>query len=87
MIMKKAISALICIIFVFLTVSCAAPEEIVPEYIAAVGEIDLDGRTMTMALVPDYFFEGDNSTLGYINDTDFGDLAVQRLKDVEEKYN
>ena len=85
--MRKILSMLISIIFIFSAVSCASTEEIVPEYIASVGEIDLGGRTMTMALVPDYFFEGDNSTLGYINDTDFGDLAVQRLQDVENKYN
>ena len=38
-------------------------------------------------MVKDYFFEGEDSTLGYINTTEFADLAAQRLKDVEDKFN
>ena len=86
--MKKIFSFLLCIILIFLCVSCAAADEIVPEYDSGMSEdsIDLKGDTYVMGMVQDYFFEQD-STLSYINNTELGDLAVQRLKDVENQYN
>ena len=88
--MKKVTSLFLCIILVFSLVSCASSApEIVPEYDASVSEddIDLGGKTLIMGMVQDYFFEGADSVLTYITNTEFGDLAAQRLKDVEEKYN
>jgi hypothetical protein len=62
--------------------------EIVPEYDAGLSaeSIDLGNTTVIYGMVNDYFFEQD-STLGYINNTELGDLAVKRIKDTEEKYN
>ena len=73
--MKKIFSFLLCIILIFLCVSCAAADEIVPEYDSGMSEdsIDLKGDTYVMGMVQDYFFEQD-STLSYINNTELGDL-------------
>ena len=88
--MEKIISLFICMILAFSLVSCASAEpEIVPEYDSSFSEddVDLGGRTLIMGMVQDYFFEGADSTLSYTNNTDLGDLAAQRLRDVESKYN
>lgn len=88
--MKKIISLFLCLIFAFSLVSCASEEpEIVPEYDSSISEddIDLDGRTLIMGMVQDYFFEGEDSTLSFTNNTELGDLAAQRLRDVQDKYN
>ena len=87
--MKKIITILLCIAFAFAIVSCAATEEeVVPEYQSGIsGDVDYQGKTFVYGMVKDYFFEGEDSTLGYINTTEFADLAAQRLKDVEDKFN
>lgn len=88
--MRKILSTMICAIMLFTCISCASTEpEIVPDYDSSYSEedVDLNDRTLVMGMVQDYFFEGENSTLSYINDTDLGDLAAQRLKDVESTYN
>jgi len=86
--MKRIIAIFMCAVLMLLCISCTAEEEIVPEYTADVSSdnIDLNGETFIMGMVQDYFFEQD-STLSYINNTELGDLAVQRLNDVESKYN
>jgi len=38
-------------------------------------------------MVKDYFFEGSDSVLTYIYNTQFGDLALKRIDDVEKKHN
>lgn len=88
--MRRFSAAIICILLVFSLISCTASEpEIVPEYDATVSEdsLDLNGQQLKMGMAIMSYYESDNSTLTYINDTDLGDLAAQRLKDVEEKYN
>jgi len=87
--MKKVIAILLCLVFTLTIMSCAvSEEEIVPEYDSTVsGNIDLLGKTFVYGMVQDYFFEGADSTLGYINNTEFADLAAKRLNDVETKYN
>ena len=87
--MKRIISAFLCAVLFLICVSCAAPEEIVPEYDTSVTDsaVDLKGQTLIMGIVQDYFFEGADSTLSYTNNTEFGDLARQRLNDVKSKYN
>jgi hypothetical protein len=87
--MKRLIASVLSIIFFLLCVSCAASEEIVPEYddSALESSVDLAGQTLIMGIVQDYFFEGADSTLSYTNNTEFGDLARQRLNDVQSKYN
>ena len=50
--MRKIVSLLLCLTFVFSLVSCASVEEIVPEYTSEVsGEIDLGGKVFKMGTV------------------------------------
>jgi len=87
--MKKIIAILMCLVFTLTIMSCAASEEeIIPEYNSRVsGDIDLLGKTFVYGMEQSYFFEGADSTLGYINTTEFADLAAKRLDDVENKLN
>ena len=87
--MKRFFSLALCAVMVFACVSCAAAEEIIPEF--NFGDlndtIDLAGETYKMGMVQDYFFEGADSTLTYTNNTEFGDLAKKRLNDVQSNFN
>ena len=89
--MKRRVAALLSILLIALiAVSCSETPETVPEYDAGTaveGSIDLNGQKLIYGMVNDYFFEGQDSTLSYINNTELGDLAVKRLKDVEKNYN
>ena len=87
--MKKIIAILMCLCFTLTIMSCSSSEEeIIPEYNSRVsGDIDLSGKTFVYGMTQSYFFEGEDSTLGYINTTEFADLAAKRLADVEGKYN
>ena len=88
--MRKILSAILCAVMLFTCISCASAEpEIVPEYDSTVKEdsIDLNGQVLKMGMVQDYFFEGADSVLTYITNTELGDLAAQRLKEVQDKYN
>ena len=84
--MKRFVSMIFCLLFCFTLVACSLnEEEFAPEYDSSVSaEIDLDGRNFVYGMVQDYFFEGEDSTLGYINSTEFADLAAKRLDDVEK---
>ena len=57
--MKKYVSVFLCIVFIFICVSCAAPEEIVPEYddSTMTATVDLKGQTLIMGIVQDYFLK------------------------------
>ena len=86
--LKTALSALFVVCIVFSLISCAAEEEIVPEFTSDTeGTANLNGVTLIMGLVQDYMFEGADSTLSYTNNTDLGDLAAKRIKDIESGYN
>lgn len=88
--MRKILSLMLCAIMLFTCISCVAETpEIVPEYDSNIAEdsINLNGQTIVIGISPTAYYDSDNSTLTYINNTDLGDLAVQRLKDVQEKYN
>ncbi|MBQ6051865.1 MAG: hypothetical protein IJL30_01090 [Clostridia bacterium] len=87
--MKRIIASVLCLVFALLFVSCAAVEEIVPEYVSDTDAsgANLGGQRLIMGMVKDYFFEGADSTLTFINNTEFGDLAIKRLRDVENNYN
>lgn len=90
--MKRIISLALCLVFALTFVSCAATEEIVPEYITQVSdEIDFDGKVFKMGTVNDaliVFSSSDQeSVLGYIENTEFADLALNRIKETETKYN
>ena len=83
------ISFLLCMVMVLL-VACSAGQidEVIPEYSSSItGDLDLNGKNFVFGMVKDYFFEGKDSVLTYIYNTEFGDLALQRLRDVENKHN
>ena len=90
--MKKIISLLLCLTFVFSFVSCTTVEEIVPEYTSEVsGEIDLGGKVFKMGTVNDalivFSSADEESVLGYIGNTEFADLALNGIRETESKYN
>ncbi len=88
--MKKRIFALtLVLIFSAICVSCAAEKEVVPDYPEFTSEdvVDLKGAVFNMAYGALNYFEGEESTLTYTNNTDMGDFAMKRVKDVESKYN
>lgn len=80
---------IIAVVFMIFISACASAEEIVPEYLDGSRDdsADLNGQTLIMGMVPDYFFEGENSVLTYTYNTDLGDLAAKRINDIESKYN
>ncbi len=84
--MKKILCCFMCVVAVFIMISCAGTEiEIVPEYDNALGDAAVDLRGSEIVFGWDTGRNG--STLGYIEGTDFGDMAAQRVKDVENLYN
>ncbi len=86
--MRKIISAIICVMMIFTCISCTAAEpEIVPEYDSSIPEDGLDLNGAVIIIGGENGYEESGSTLGYIKDTDFGDLAAARVKEVEDKYN
>ncbi|MBO5298631.1 MAG: hypothetical protein J6B51_00955, partial [Clostridia bacterium] len=86
--MKKVTSLFLCIILIFSLISCATTEpEIVPEYDSSIPEDGLDLNGAVIIIGGENGYEESGSTLGYIKDTDFGDLAAARVKEVEDKYN
>jgi len=88
--MKKTLIFLLCTLFIFALISCAAEQqpEILPDVDFSESEnYDMGGRKIVAAVVKDYFFEGEDNTLGYINNTVLADIAIKRIKDVETKFN
>ena len=86
---KRRLALLLSVLLIFTVfVSCSEVAEVIPEYEANLSKdnTDLAGQTIVMGVVNDYFFEND-STLSYINNTELGDLAIQRISDVEKTYN
>ena len=87
--MKRRFAVLLSVLmFVCICVSCAAEPETVPEYDMSGDEaVDLNGMVLKMSFGATGYFEGENSTLTFTNNTDLGDLALKRVRDVEQKYN
>ena len=87
--MKRRFALLLFVLMlVAICSSCAAEiPEIMPEYSPSLSDeaIDLAGKTYIMAMEASY--EGRGRNLGYIPDTDFGDMAAERVKNVETAYN
>lgn len=87
--MKRLLSLLLVLIVAFSFASCAAETETVPEYDMSHEDtaVDLKGQVIKMAFGSLNYFEGENSTLTFTKNTDLGDLALKRVRDVESKYN
>ena len=87
-VLKRSVAFVLCLLFILISVSCAAEkEEVAPEFNSDIRDIDFNNRTFVFGMVRDYFFEGKDSVLTFIYNTPFADLALQRIKEVENKYN
>ena len=93
--MRKVIhiaAVLITVSFCFALISCSGEqtEETLPAYGMEVDLNDLDGFVMDYYVSNSDYAEIshiENCVLGYIADTEFADLAAQRIKDVEKQLN
>jgi len=94
--MKKIISLVLCTIVMFSLISCSSSEpESIPEYEMSEEYADYCGLEVIAGIstTPNYNYQSadigfdDENVLGYIVNTSLGDIAAQRVKDVEKKYN
>ncbi|MBQ6052668.1 MAG: extracellular solute-binding protein [Clostridia bacterium] len=86
--MRKILSVLFVICIVFTLCSCGqqAESETVPEYDLDIGEVDYKGAEFVFAQRNEEHSTGDEY-FGYVVNTEFSDLAVRRIKEVEEKLH
>ncbi len=85
--MKKVISLLFTVCIVFSLCCCSQQaEEAVPSYETDLGDIDYQGQEFVFVQR-----NGEHSTgeeyFGYVVNTAFADLALERVREVENKYN
>ncbi len=87
--MKKYIAALLCFVMFFTLVSCSSQSETVPEYETGMSDeiVDLKGTKIIVGMAKADVSEDGHPTLTYIDNTELGDLAIQRVKDVQNKFN
>ncbi|MBQ6171693.1 MAG: hypothetical protein IJK34_03545 [Clostridia bacterium] len=86
--MRKIISLMIAAIMVFALCSCGqtAEDETIPEYELEAGSIDFRGAEFSFAQRNEEHSTGEDY-FGYVVNTEFADLAMRRIKEVESKYN
>lgn len=86
--MRKILSVLFVICIVFTLCSCGqqAESETVPEFDIDIGEVDFKGAEFVFAQRNEEHSTGDEY-FGYVVNTEFSDLAVRRIKEVEEKLH
>jgi len=90
--MKSSNRIISFILLTFMTLSffCACGEqaepEIVPDYSTDLGEIDFMGSDFVFLQRNQEHSTGENY-FGYVTETEFADLALERVKEVEAKYN
>lgn len=77
---------LFCMILSFASCGAQAEPEIVPDYTTELDEIDFMDADFIFMQKNDEHSTGENY-FGYVIETEFADLAMQRVKEVEEKYN
>ena len=88
--LKRTISLFLLSIILFSIYSCAAENEdaVVPEYDGAINEEDLSFSGMEFNfLINSTLYSSEEFILGYVQDSFFADLAKERIKDVQEKYD
>ncbi len=86
--MKKRIislAILLCMILSFCACGQSEPE-VIPDYTTDIGEVDFMGADFIFLQRNEEHSTGDNY-FGYVTETEFADLALQRVKEVEEKYH
>ncbi len=86
--MKKLFSALLLFCMIFSVCSCSqqSEDEITPDFNDDLGETDFMGESFLFMHNNAEHSTGEEY-FGYIVDTEFADLALQRIKEVEKKYN
>ena len=85
--MKKALALAFVICMVFSFCSCAQEtEEVVPDYVIDSSENDYLGASFTFVQRNEEHSSGEEYC-GYVVNTEFADLALQRMKDVEKELN
>ncbi|MBE6896213.1 MAG: extracellular solute-binding protein [Ruminococcaceae bacterium] len=85
--MKRLFSAIILFGMILSFCACGqVDEEIVPDYITSIEEIDFMGVDFLFAQNNSHNSTGDGY-MGYLIDTEFADLAKERIEEVEKKYN
>ena len=84
--MKKVLSLLFAACVVFTLCSCGqqAETETVPEFTLDVGDVDYKGAEFVFAQRNAEHSTGDEY-FGYVINTEFSDLAIKRIKEVEDK--
>ena len=85
---KRIFSLLLlaCMIFSFSACAQAPEEEIIPDYSSEIGEIDFMGAEFKFMQQNEEHTTGEDY-FGYVANTEFADLALQRVKEVESNFN
>ena len=87
--MKRIFSFALLTLFSFLfCISCAGSEvdEVVPEYSFEITEIDYGGADFCFAQRNATYSTGEEY-FGFVVETEFADLAMKRINEVEKRYN
>ncbi|MBQ4628960.1 MAG: hypothetical protein IJB44_07765 [Clostridia bacterium] len=86
--MKSFVSVLLllCIMMSFVACAGTAEEEIVPDYSTDLGEVTFMGVDFKFMQKNDEHSTGEDY-FGYVVNTEFADLALQRVKEVGAKYD
>ena len=86
---SNRINSFILLTFMTLSFFCACGEqaepEIVPDYSTDLGEIDFMGSDFVFLQRNQEHSTGENY-FGYVTETEFADLALERVKEVEAKW-
>ena len=85
--MKSVKYTVLTLLFAFLLISCGTSPEIVPEYDVISDPTDFGGMTFNWGFSMHRYATSTDNVFGYKPDTNFADMALKRLKDVEKKFN
>ncbi|MBQ6053505.1 MAG: carbohydrate ABC transporter substrate-binding protein [Clostridia bacterium] len=75
------------LLFAVLLISCGVSSEIVPEYDVTSDTTDFYGTTFNWGFSMHRYASSTDNVFGYKPDTNFADMALERLKDVEKRFN
>jgi hypothetical protein len=85
---KRIFSAILLILMSASICSCGeqAEPEIIPDYTIEIGEIDFMGAEFNFMQQNEEHSTGEDY-FGYVAETEFADLAMQRVRDIESNFN
>jgi len=85
--MKRMISFILLACLLFSVCACSQDtEEIIPEYSSKIDKVDFMGEEFVFLTNNSGYSVGEQY-LGYLYDTEFADLAKERVEEVSKKYN